>query len=98
MLFGGCVLGAWLTLPRPDVRVINASGQPVTVTVNGAGTTASRTLGINRVWAVEPRFAAGTPLNFRVALPDRTERETAFPTPTLPLRVAVTGEGRVVLR
>jgi hypothetical protein len=92
------VLGAWLTLPRPDVRVINASGQPVTVTVTGAGATASQALGIDRVWAVESRFAAGTPLRFHVALPDRAERETTFPAPTLPLRVAVTGEGRVVPR
>ncbi|GGM01971.1 hypothetical protein [Deinococcus aerophilus] len=98
VLFGGCALGAWLTLPRPDVRVINASGQPITVTVDGAGAAASRSLGVNRVWAVEPRFAAGTPLRFRVALPDRAEQETTFSTPTLPLRVAVTEEGRVTPR
>ncbi|GGL76574.1 hypothetical protein GCM10010840_13320 [Deinococcus aerolatus] len=96
-LFSVCALGAWLTMPRPDVRVINASGQAVTVTVRGEGSAATRTLGVDRVWAVEQAFPAG-PLRFQVRLPGRPGVSTALASPVLPLRVAIGEDGRVAPR
>lgn len=96
-LFGLCALGAWLTIPRPDVRVINASGQIVTVSVQGGGAAATQNLGVDRVWAVEQDFAPGT-LRFRVRLPDRPEVSTALAAPTLPLRVAIAEDGQIAPR
>lgn len=96
-LFGLCALGAWLTMPRPDVRVMNASGQSVTVTVRGGGAEATQTLGVDRVWAVNQAFAPG-PLDFQVRLPDRPEVRTALAAPPFPLRVAVDPDGHVAPR
>lgn len=96
-LFGLCALGAFLTMPRPDVRVINASGQAVTVTVRGAGAAATRRLGVDRVWAVPQAFPGGA-LHFEVALPGRPEVRTALASPRLPLRVAIAQDGRVAPR
>ncbi len=96
-LFGLCALGAWLTIPRPDVRVMNASGQDVTVTVRSAQVRAAQKLGVDRTWAVEQEFKAG-PLRFQVKLPDRPGVETTITAPTFPLRVAVAEDGRVAPR
>lgn len=73
-LFGLCTLGPCLTIPRPDMRVINASGQSVTVAVRGATT---QTLNIDRIWAVNQDFGPGT-LHFRMKLPDQSEVSTAL--------------------
>ncbi|CAM3413857.1 hypothetical protein DESA109040_11645 [Deinococcus saxicola] len=97
VLFGLCALGAWLTIPRPDVRVINASGQIVTVSVQGGGVAATQKLGVDRVWAVEQDFAPGT-LRFQVKLPDRPEVSSALTSRTLPLRVAIAEDGQIALR
>ncbi len=97
VLFGLCALGAWLTIPRPDVRVINASGQIVTVSVQGGGAAATQKLGVDRVWAVEQDFTPGT-LRFQVKLPDRPEVSSALTSPTLPLRVAIAEDGRIAPR
>ncbi|WP_029483729.1 hypothetical protein [Deinococcus marmoris] len=97
VLFGLCALGAWLTIPRPDVRVINASGQIVTVSVQGGGGAATQKLGVDRVWAVKQDFAPGT-LRFQVKLPDRPGVSTTLATSTLPVRVAIAEDGRIAPR
>ncbi|MDV6375928.1 hypothetical protein [Deinococcus arenicola] len=98
VLFAGCALGAWLTIPRPDVRVINASGQSITVMVSAGEGTVSQKLGIDRVWAVEQKFTGGGSLHFEVGLPNRQGVKTTLAAFKLPLRVAVDESGQVAPR
>ena len=98
VLFAACALGAWLTIPRPDLRVINASGQAIAITVSSGQATASQKLGVDRVWAVEPDFPAGQPLRVQVSLPGGVAVDTSIEAAAFPLRVAVAEDGTVAPR
>lgn len=100
---GACVLGiclllAYLTLPRSNLKVTNASGQAVAVTVRGADTRHDRALGMRRTWAVEQHFAPGEWVRFRVRLPGGSTADTSVDWPGTPLSVAVDEKGRVAPR